>query len=116
MPPNSNQRRNRQAILAGILFCLLLVSDLCMLSAAHGLTPYGGWTVESIEITGIPKQLAATIGDGLALNVRSGFLGLKKPHFREKHLLEDVERIRYFLARHGYPAAVIEPRLEAIDN
>ncbi len=108
------QPRPAKPVTAG--FCLVLLCSLGLASPTSGLTPYGGWTVDSIEITGIDKQLADNVRDGLALNVRSGFLGLKKAKFQAKHLQEDLDRVRFFLARHGYPSAAVEPRLEAIGN
>jgi len=96
-----------------LLPCLLLPVLLLPLAAPAGaMSLYEGWTVTGVEIVGIDETLAGSLRNGLALNVHTGFLRLRKARFRERFLEQDRERARYFLARHGFPQAVVESRLE----
>jgi len=71
--------------------------------------------VDSVRIVGLPRPLASALEDGLALSEKSGFLGLfGRPGFEPGLLEEDLQRIRLFLARHGYPDARIRPRVEPL--
>lgn len=78
----------------------------------QSLSPYHGWTVTEIAFTNLTDELARQISGGLALNLRSGMLGQRRARFSEKLLNDDLERIKLFLARHGYPDAEITVRLE----
>jgi outer membrane protein assembly factor BamA len=69
--------------------------------------------VQGIEVTGVPKPMASELESGLALNVRSGFLGTRRPRFSEEVLDQDRRRILLYLARRGYPHAEVETRIDA---
>lgn len=71
---------------------------------------YKGWSVVSIRLTGVDKDMAADIKKGLALARSTGFLGSKRPTFYPQTLNEDVNRCLLFLARNGYPHATVTPR------
>ena len=78
----------------------------------QSLSPFHGWTVTEVAFTNLPDELSRRISGGLALNLRSGMLGQRRARFSERLLNDDLERIKLFLARHGYPGAEIAVRLE----
>jgi outer membrane protein assembly complex protein YaeT len=76
------------------------------------LSAYKDWSVSSVTIVGVDGKTASEIKKGLALSLSSGLLGTKKPIFFPHVLDEDVQRVRLFLARRGYPYARVEVRFE----
>jgi outer membrane protein assembly factor BamA len=81
-------------------------------AVASALSPYHGWIVNKVEIEGIPKDLARKLEGGLALNLRSGMLQLRRPRLSEKKIEEDLQRIILFLARHGHPRGGVDVQIE----
>jgi translocation and assembly module TamA len=65
--------------------------------------------VMELRLVGVPEPLRETLLPGLALAPRGGFLARKKAAFTPKALDEDRQRILLFLARRGYPDAVVVP-------
>ncbi len=71
---------------------------------------YKGWEIKSFSIEGIPDELKGDVQSGLAQTGKWKLIGgMTRPDFSVKMLAEDLARIRLFLARNGYPAAVVEP-------
>jgi outer membrane protein assembly complex protein YaeT len=107
--PSFHSRTRSAASLSALLlvFCLIALP-----AAGHALSPYHGWTISEITFQNLPDDLAREIRQGLALNLRSGLLGNQRARFSERVLNDDLERIRLFLARNGYPRSEIEVRLE----
>ncbi len=73
---------------------------------------YKDWTISSVRIHGLDDKTADELQKGLAIDVKTGFLGSKKPSFYPQILDEDIRRARLFLARRGYPYASIKVRFE----
>ena len=73
---------------------------------------YAGWTVTALRVEGLPETLPTAIKKNLALNVRSGFLRLRRPEFHPRLLDADRRRLVLFLARSGYPFATTTVRFE----
>jgi translocation and assembly module TamA len=73
---------------------------------------YKDWTISSVKIRGLEEKIADELQKGLAINLKSGFLGSKKPTFYPQILDEDIRRARLFLARRGYPYASIKAQFE----
>lgn len=77
---------------------------------------YEGWTLAGFRLEGAPPDLAGDLRKGLALAGEGRFLRSRDyPAFTTRLLREDVARIRLFLAREGWPAAVVEPVAVAPD-
>jgi len=68
---------------------------------------YRGWTVQSLEVRGVEADLARRIKEGLVLSGRDKYLGRERSQFYPDPLNDDIERTRLFLARRGYPDAVV---------
>jgi outer membrane protein insertion porin family len=73
---------------------------------------YKGWTVTSVEIRGVDKQMASDLENGLALALTTGLLRSKRPVFFPRTLNEDIRRVLLFLARKGYPHARVTPAFD----
>ncbi len=102
----------RSSARAGCLRVLAAALLLLLPTSVAGLSEYRDWTVEGIEVTGVPKPMAGELEGGLALNVRSGFLRSRRPRFSEEVLDQDRQRILLYLARRGYPHAEVEARID----
>lgn len=74
------------------------------------LARYNGWKVQSFKIEGVPENLRGNLIRGTSLQGKWRLLrGQDRPDFSVRILAEDLARIRLYLARHGYPAAVVDP-------
>lgn len=100
--------RTPRAILALVTLALAPTSAL-----AAPLPPeassFRGFTVDRIQIEGVPGPIAKELRNGLALAGESSFLGRQKARLYPRVLERDLERARLYLSRHGYPGAKIEP-------
>ena len=72
---------------------------------------YNGWTLKGFKVTGMPKDLQGRVTKQLALAGRTKLFRATRPAYQTKLLGEDLARIRLFLAREGYPRAVVWPEL-----
>lgn len=86
--------------------------------AAPALSPrvgaaYDGWKVSHYELQGVSGTLEDKLEKGLALTGESKLLRTKRPAFHAAQLDEDVRRCRLYLARNGYPDAVVDAHVEA---
>lgn len=70
---------------------------------------YKGWTVSSLEVQGLEKNLASQLSKGLVLSGKSKLLGRERASLYVEVLGQDISRARLFLARRGHPYAEIEP-------
>lgn len=74
-----------------------------------GVADYRGWGISSLELTGLDGVTARELRKGLALAGKDAAL-------YEKELAGDIDRIRLFMARRGYPysgvAVLISPQKE----
>ena len=61
-----------------------------------------------VEVVGVPADLGDFPRDGLALTPRRKLLGTTRTTLTQRKLDADRERIRHFLARRGYPDAVVD--------
>jgi outer membrane translocation and assembly module TamA len=77
--------------------------------ASTGMSAYKGWTVSSLKVSGVDETLAAGLRKGLVLSGRSKFFGRERASLYSEILLADISRARLYLARLGYPYAVIRP-------
>jgi outer membrane protein assembly factor BamA len=99
----------------------LALAGLCVLPAgpAPATEPkvetawraFKGLPVAGFRIAGVTKELKSDLEAGLALTGRRRWLGTERAPFFPETLAEDVERARLFLARNGYPDAVVEGRV-----
>jgi outer membrane protein assembly factor BamA len=69
-----------------------------------------------VEMEGAPKDLAGELVQGLALRGDRGVLRATRATFFPETLSQDLTRCRLFLARHGYPDAELDVRLEPADG
>jgi outer membrane protein assembly complex protein YaeT len=70
---------------------------------------YKGWPVARFELSGVDKDTAKQLSEGLDMaDDESGLY--------ERHLREDIDRIKLYLARHGYPYARVQPGVEPHDE
>lgn len=112
----SRQPRTSSSIAAPILL-LALLALLLAVGPTRARTPleqewsrYNGWQVASFHLEGAPQELTDQLTTGLALHGRPRLLRSRLlPEFHTRLLLEDLARARLFLARAGFPAAVITP-------
>lgn len=97
-----------------VLLCSLLAaawflpadSVLASTPLEQELAHYNGWKMKSFHLEGVPDGLVKELKGGLAFTGRSRFLRRNAlPDFQTRILLEDIARIRLFLAREGYPGA-----------
>lgn len=72
---------------------------------------YRGLPIQDVEIEGLDRSLAGGLKSGLAVTGRRGFLGLRPIAYEPGMLTADLERIRLYLARRGYPYARAEGEL-----
>jgi outer membrane protein insertion porin family len=101
--------------------CFLLLAVLFLPPGAGAeesddLAAYDGWPVQSLRVEGVPKRLASSLRNGLALRTETKLLKKERAPFSAKQLQEDLERIRLFLARRGYPSARVTPVVEAVSS
>jgi len=69
---------------------------------------YGGWELSSYELRGMPPGTSGGAKGTLALSREKSWIFFKKyPVFSPDAHLDDLERIRLYLARSGYPWADI---------
>ena len=64
---------------------------------------YRGLLIDKVTIEGIDSSLARSLRKGLALTERQGVFGLRRTPYAPRLLEGDLERIRLFLARRGFP-------------
>jgi outer membrane protein assembly complex protein YaeT len=77
---------------------------------------FKGWTVRSVVIEGLDKELARELRRGLALAISTGFLRKQSAIFYPQVLDDDMERSLLFLARRGHPYALITNRFEPAER
>jgi outer membrane protein assembly factor BamA len=96
-------------------FLLLLLSSgrsaASATSAAELANPYKGWKVARLELRGLDQDLAEKLRPGLALAPRRGF-SRRRTELYPNTLEQDIARVQLWLARQGYPEAVVQPILE----
>lgn len=73
---------------------------------------YKGWEVSSFELSGLDEDLASDVRKGLTLAGRRKLTGRQRAQLYLQTVEDDIERTRLFLARHGYPYAVVSPHLK----
>lgn len=106
-------------VIRGVLL-LALLGALAIVPAAADPAVGGaakGLPVTRFSVTGTPDGLEKPLRGGLALVGRPRWLwpDERAPYFPET-LEADVRRARLFLARHGYPAATIDPEVRITDG
>jgi len=103
-----------QAFRASLFWIVLLTAVLN--SQAQGAqsdwneSAYKNWTVRSVTIEGMDKEMAEELKKGLALARPEGLLRTRRPPYFPQTLDEDIRRSLLFLARRGYPYATIKYR------
>jgi translocation and assembly module TamA len=83
---------------------------------AQGAPRATGLDVGRVEVVGVPADLGAFPHEGLALAPRRKLLGTTRTPLTQRKLDADRERIRFFLARRGYPDAVVTAGAVAADG
>ncbi len=73
---------------------------------------YKGWEISSFELSGVDEDLASDIRKGLTLAGQRKLIRRQRALFYLQTAEEDIERTRLFLARHGYPYAVVSPHFK----
>lgn len=119
----SLSRRSVAAVTLCICFCLAsqvhssaatdraLSQSEADAAAAAASAAYKGWPVSSLRISGVDKSLASKIRTGLALSGKSKLIGRDRAALYSEALMEDVSRVRLYMARNGYPYSVVETSL-----
>lgn len=105
-------RPPRSSLVSVVISAAVLFSDPSRADGGRDASAYKDWSVSSVTIVGLDGEMASEIRNGLALSLSSGLLGTKKPIFFPQTLDDDVQRVRLYLARRGYPYATVEVRFE----
>ncbi|MDH3214799.1 MAG: BamA/TamA family outer membrane protein [Candidatus Krumholzibacteria bacterium] len=77
---------------------------------------FKGWTVRTLEVRGLEPTLAASLKSGLELSERRVVYRTRRVTFYPAVLDEDLQRVRLFMARRGFPYARVEPNLKPIEQ
>ena len=93
----------------GFLILFLIGQDEA--NAASSLRAFKGWSVSSFELQGVPDHLAGQLLQGLVLAGEKTLIWTYRPRFFPATLEEDLQRTRLFLARRGYPYAVVTEKI-----
>jgi outer membrane protein assembly factor BamA len=90
---------------------LVVVLALAAAAAVRGEEVAGVERAKVVELrlVGVPETLHDTLLPGLALAPRGGFFARKRAALTPRALDEDRQRILLFLARNGFPDAVVVP-------
>lgn len=94
---------------AGILLFILLLASS---SSAQSWSRFEGREVDALRVEGIGSELAGELRRGLALTPRSKLIGSSRALLRARTVEADLARVRLWLARHGYPDARTEVKVE----
>ena len=102
-----------------IIFAAMIALTVCSspLPASESEDPsgwkeianYRGWKIISLRLTGLEKQVAREIGQGLELAEEGAVL-------YERSLGQDIERIRLFLSLRGYPYSAVSPSISPAEE
>ncbi len=98
------------------LLVVLFFAALPALARAEGSPRADGLDVGKVEVVGVPADLGDFPLDGLALTPRRKLLGTTRTTLTQRKIDADRERIRHYLARRGYPDAVVTAVAEAVDD
>ncbi len=99
-----------------LISCIALLG-LAVLSKAQGhpsleeAARYKGWQIKDFELDGLSRLQGFRLRSGLACHGEARFFGLlgrKRPALSSPLLESDLQRIRLYLARRGYPRAQIQ--------
>jgi translocation and assembly module TamA len=72
-----------------------------------------GWEVSAFALEGAPPDMARPLAAGLRLHGQRKLLqGLVRPPFKAASLVEDIRRVRLYLAQRGFPASAVTVRLD----
>jgi translocation and assembly module TamA len=107
-----NRRVNRHEFRISRLMFLWLMVFGCSTVAS----PIDGWPVDDVTFINLPKEMENRLTGGLAVTQRTGFLRTGRVPFRESDLHIDEERIRYFLARNGFPDATVTGKFTPVED
>jgi outer membrane protein insertion porin family len=66
---------------------------------------YRGWPVTKLVVVGVDKDIGKDLREGLQLST-------EKTKLYEKRLREDIDRVRLYLARRGYPYSRVYPGIQ----
>jgi outer membrane protein assembly complex protein YaeT len=95
--------------LSRILLSILALILWCTIDAAAddigGV--YRGVRVDDVRFEGLERRLVGPLKSGLALTAREGVLGRHGIRYDPALMTEDLDRIRLYLARNGYPLATV---------
>ncbi len=97
----------RHMRLRGLLIVALAAAALILLAAvSHAeyereAAAYKGWKVRGLEVRGLSRSMTSALSKGLFLST--------KPAFYPEVLADDIARTRLFMARRGYPYAIVSP-------
>lgn len=71
------------------------------------MSNFRGWKVSRFSVTGVDQATANALKDGLELSGKDASL-------YEQNIKRDIDRIRLYLARHGYPYSDVIPSVESV--
>jgi len=104
-------------VLSGAALVMVVLSLVTAATArATDVGAFDGREVGELKLEGVPDGLKGPLRSGLALTPRTQLFGVEKARLRQKLLDQDLERIRLYLAWHGYPEAKVASRLEALER
>lgn len=97
-----------------LLLSVVLAVDVLCAETGEEWGDYAGWEIRSFKIEGLPPGLRGDLKNGLGQSGKWKLIGgMQRPDFSVRLLAEDLARIRLFMARNGYPAAIVVPEAEA---
>ncbi|MCA9728723.1 MAG: hypothetical protein KC729_13620, partial [Candidatus Eisenbacteria bacterium] len=80
---------------------------------AQLVDPFKGFRVDELTLSGVPEGLNGDeIRSGLVLAGTQGIFSREKPQLYASVLREDIDRVRLFLARQGYPRSQVVVRVD----
>ncbi len=109
----THMRRTRLFVVCAVILLAALYSGSVRAEDTWDVSVYKGWTVSDVVVEGLEEEMTVELEDGLALALKTGFLGTKRPLFFPQTLEDDLSRARLFLARRGYPNARVGVRFDA---
>jgi outer membrane protein assembly complex protein YaeT len=88
-----------------LFWAVVAASSVPALAQPSEAEAYKGWRISKVQIRGVPGDQESDLKKGLILTGESRMLRRKYPVFYPSVLEEDLDRIRLYLARNGYPRA-----------
>ena len=99
-----------------MVVCTVLAAGACLAQSEawdpRAWSRYNGWEVTAFKMSGIPEEMVGDLQKGLEGRGQWKLLtGWRRSPFKSDALLDDLRRVRYYLARAGFPASHVHPVL-----